>query len=89
MNTDCDGGHNSLDWNKAKGKTKLLSIHGDKGRGHKVVFFVGLTEGSIPRDIFIYKSSELIPESLLNVGLSRSTKYLFVGINFEYPSRYI
>jgi superfamily I DNA/RNA helicase len=35
-NSDVD---NSLDWKKAKGKTKMLSIHADKGRGHKVVFF--------------------------------------------------
>jgi hypothetical protein len=89
MSTDGDGRHNSLDWNKAKGKTKMLSIHGDKGKGHKVVFFLGLTENSIPRDIFIHKPSEIIPESLLNVGLSRSTKYLFIGFAYSYPSRYL
>jgi hypothetical protein len=89
MNTEGDGKHNTLDWNKATGKTKLLSIHGDKGRGHKVVFFLGLTEGSIPRDIFIYKPSEIIPESLLNVGLTRSLKYLFIGFTYSFPSRYL
>ena len=89
MNTDGDGKHNSLDWKKAEGKTKLLSIHGDKGRGHKVVFFLGLTENSIPRDIYINKPSEIIPESLLNVGLTRSTKYLFIGFTYNRPSRYL
>lgn len=89
MSTDGDGVHNSLDWNKANGKTKMLSIHGDKGRGHNVVFFLGLTENSIPRDIFIHKPSEIIPESLLNVGLTRSKKYLFIGFAYSYPSRYL
>jgi superfamily I DNA/RNA helicase len=89
MSTHGDGVHNSLDWNKAKGKTKMLSIHGDKGRGHKVVFFLGVTENSIPREIFIHKPSEIIPESLLNVGLTRSTKYLFIGFTYSYPSRYL
>lgn len=89
MSTYCDGAHNSLDWKNSKGKTKMLSIHGDKGRGHKVVFFLGLTEGSIPRDIFINKPSEIIPESLLNVGISRSTKYLFIGFANSFPSRYL
>ena len=89
MSTHGDGCHTSLDWTKAAGKTKMLSIHGDKGRGHKVVFFVGLTEKSIPRESFLFKPSELIPESLLNVGLSRSLKYLFVGFTYNYASRYL
>jgi thymidine kinase len=89
MSTYGDGTHNSLDWEKAKGKTKMLSIHGDKGRGHKVVFFLGLTENSIPRDIFIHKPSEIIPESLLNVGTTRSKQYLFIGFAYSYPSRYL
>jgi hypothetical protein len=89
MNTDADGYHNRLDFDATKGKTIMLSIHGDKGRGHKVVFFLGLTEGSIPRDIYIYKPSEIIPESLLNVATTRSTKYLFIGFTQTYPSRYL
>jgi len=89
MSTDGDGIHNSLDWNKAKGKTKMLSIHGDKGRGHKVVFFLGLTEGSIPIAKHIDNPSEIISESLLNVGLTRSIKYLFIGFTFPFPSRYL
>ena len=89
MSTYSDGAHNSLNWCNAEGKTKMLSIHGDKGRGHKVVFFLGVTENSIPRSIYINKSSEIIPESLLNVGITRSTKYLFIGFAYSYPSRYL
>ena len=89
MSTYSDGAHNSLNWSNAEGKTKMLSIHGDKGRGHKVVFFLGVTENSIPRNIYVNKSSEIIPESLLNVGLTRSTKYLFIGFAYSYPSRYL
>ena len=89
MTTEGDGVHNPLDWNKATGKTIMLSIHGDKGRGHKVVFFLGLSEGSIPRAEYIDKPSEIIAESLLNVGLTRSIKYLFIGFTHNSPSRYL
>ena len=89
MSTDSDEKHISLDWVKAEGKTKMLSIHGDKGKGHKVVFLLGLTEKSIPRETYINNSSEIIAESLLNVGLTRSLKYLFIGFTHSYPSRYL
>jgi superfamily I DNA/RNA helicase len=89
MNTYSDGKHLSLDWDSTQNKTKLLSIHGDKGKGHRVVFFMGLTEKSIPRDIYLFKPSEIIPESLLNVALTRSTQYLFIGFVAKYPSRYL
>ncbi len=89
MRTRGDGHHVCLDWEEAKGKTKMLSIHGDKGKGHKVVFFLGFTEMSIPKLENIFKPSEIIPESLANVALTRSTQYLFVGFNHSYPSRYL
>jgi hypothetical protein len=89
MKTKADGFHNALDWKKAKGRTKLLSVCGDKGCGHRVVFLLGLTENSIPSDAHICTSSEIISESLLNVGLTRSTQYLFIGFTYNYPSRYL
>lgn len=89
MSTKADGYHSTLDWKKAEGKTKLLSIHGDKGKGHKVVFFLGLTEGSIPKEFHIFKPSEIIGQSLFNVGTTRSTKYLFIGFSNKFPSRYL
>jgi hypothetical protein len=89
MSTEGDGYHNSLNWSNAKGKTVLISIHGDKGKGHKVVFFLGCTENSIPREIHVNRSIEIVAESLLNVATTRSTKYLFIGFTFNYPSRYL
>ena len=89
MSTYGDGQHVSLDWNRAEGKTVMLSIHGDKGKGHKVVFLLGLSEKSIPNEHHIYTPNEIISESMLNVGLTRSTKYLFIGFNYSYPSRYL
>lgn len=89
MDTDADGYHKNLDWEKAKGNTIMLSINGDKGKGHKVVFFLGLTEKSIPGQESLFKPSEIVYESLLNVAITRSTKYLFIGFNTNYPSSYL
>jgi len=89
MSTEGDGWHTALNWAAAEGKTKLLSVTGDKGKGHKVVFFLGVSEYSIPQECQVYKPTEIIGESLLNVGLTRSTKYLFVGFNYRCPSRYL
>ena len=89
MTTEGDGYHNSLNWSAAEGKTALISIHGDKGKGHKVVFFLGFTENAIPREIHLHKSTEIISESLMNVAVTRSTKYLFIGFTHNYPSRYL
>lgn len=89
MATAGDGKRYNLDWENARGKAKMLSIHGDKGKGHKVVFFLGCTEMSIPRQSHVFKPAEIISESLLNVGLTRSTKYLFLGFTHSFPSRYL
>ena len=89
MNTDADGYHRTLDWTSVEEKTIMLSIHGDKGKGHKVVFFLGLTEKSIPKENYIFKPSEILAESLLNVGITRSLQYLFIGFTYSYPSRYL
>jgi superfamily I DNA/RNA helicase len=87
--TSGDGYTNSINWDKAKNKTILISIHGDKGKGHKVVFFLGLSKKSIPSDYNIGKDFELIDISLLNVALTRSLKYLFIGFTFFSPSIYL
>lgn len=87
--TQYDGYRNSIQWNHAVGKTCLISIHGDKGKGHKVVFFIGLTQKSIPDECAMHKDHELLFHSLLNVALTRSTKYLFVGFHYAQPSVYL
>ena len=84
-----DGTHSALDWMNAEGKIKLLSIHGDKGRGHKAVFLIGMTEYALPKKGYINTARELLSESLLNVGITRSLKYLFIGMNYTFPSRYL
>ena len=82
--TEGDGYSVSIDWLKAEGRTVLLSVHGAKGKGHKAVFFLGFDEFSYPNA----NQAELVSESLLNVALTRSTKYLFIGVN-EVASRYL
>ena len=87
--TQYDGYRNSIQWNHAVGKSCLISIHGDKGKGHKVVFFLGLTQKSIPDECAMHKEHELLYHSLLNVALTRSTKYLMVGFHYAQPSVYL
>ena len=87
--TNGDGFSNTICWEKSKNKTVLLSIHGDKGKGHKVVFFLGLSKKSIPNDFNVGKKFELFDISLLNVALTRSLKYLFIGFTLNSPSIYL
>lgn len=89
FNTNMDGYHKAIDWSTAKDKTVMLSVHGDKGKSHKAVFFLGCSQKSIPRENDMYKYRELLWQSLLNVGLTRSTKYLFVGFTNVAPSIYL
>lgn len=84
-----DGYHQSIDWTKAEGKAVLLSVHGDKGKGHKIVFFVGLSYKCLPSENSVFKPEELVDLSIVNVALTRSTKYLFVGFTLDAPSRYL
>lgn len=87
--TQFDGYRNSIQWNYATGRSCLISIHGDKGKGHKVVFFLGLAQKSIPDECAMHKDHELIYHSLLNVALTRSTRHLIVGLPHAQPSVYL
>lgn len=84
-----DGYSMSIDWAKAQNRTVMLSIHGDKGKGHKVVFFLGCSEGCIPKDVRLFTEKSLVDESLMNVALTRSTRWLFIGVTQQKPSRFI
>ena len=87
--TKGDGYHDRIDWSKSEGKATALSIHGYKGRGNKIVFFLGLNNMNMPRKDNIDTPKELIDYSLLNVGLSRSQKYLIIGITSSSPTKYL
>jgi hypothetical protein len=87
--TNGDGYSCTIDWKLAEGKTVLMSIHADKGRDHKAVFFLGFTERSIPMVHQVFTPEELQAESLANVATTRSTKYLFIGFTFQAASRYL
>lgn len=80
--------HCPINWQEGKEKLMMLSIHGDKGKGHPVVFFLGFSGGTIPEERHFYKMDELLSQSLVNVALTRSTKYLFIGMTRTYPSFY-
>jgi len=80
--------HQPINWQEGKNKLMMLSIHGDKGKGHPVVFFLGFSGGAIPEERHFHKMEELLSQSLLNVALTRSTKYLFIGMTRTYPSFY-
>lgn len=81
--------HNTPDWNKAQGKIKLVSIHGIKGKGFKLVIFLGFSQYSIPMEKHIGTENELFDLSLAYVALTRSTKYLFVGHTNYWTSQYL
>jgi hypothetical protein len=80
--------HQPINWKEGKERLMMLSIHGDKGKGHPVVFFLGFSGGTIPEERHFHKMEELLSQSLLNVALTRATKYLFVGMTRTYPSFY-
>lgn len=89
MKTQYADGHVPLQWAHTKDQCLLLSVCGDKGRHHKLVIALGVTEGSIPLQTTVNKAAELGDQSHMNVLLTRSTKYLCVGFTHVAPSRYI
>lgn len=81
-------GRKTIDWSIGEEKTKFISVHGIKGKGQRVVILLGMSEKSIPMVEWLFKTEELISQSVMNVALTRSEKYLFIGVN-SIPSRYI
>ena len=66
-----------------------LSIAETKSKDYKIVFFINLSDNVLPLHNNIYKPEELIDYSLLYIGLTRSKKYLFIGVECTNPSRYL
>jgi thymidine kinase len=81
-------GRKTIDWSIGENKTKFISVHGIKGKGQRVVILLGMSEKSIPMMEWLFKTEELVSQSVMNVALTRSEKFLFVGVN-TIPSRYI
>lgn len=84
-----DTNKGNINWDLTQNKTTLMSIHAAKGQEYEIVFFLGFTEGSIPNDNHLYKPQELLDRSLMNIALTRSTKWLFVGFTQSMMSRYL
>lgn len=89
LKTKYDTGRVALSWADAAGQCVLVSICGDKGRHHRAVVVLGVTDGCIPLQVTRGKPAELCDWSSLNVALTRSTQYLMVGFAASYPSRYL
>jgi hypothetical protein len=85
---NCLNEHHAIDWERGKDRLMMLSIHGDKGKGHPVVFFLGFSAGSVPEERHLFQTEELLSQSLMNVAMTRSTRYLFVGMSRSAPSVY-
>ena len=87
MKTKNNEGRTSLNWLLAENKTAFSSVHAVKGLAFKCVIILGMAEKSIPLAEWLFKPQELVGQSTFNVAVTRSTKYLFVGVN-TIPSRY-
>lgn len=87
--TEADAARITIKWSRAKNKAALCSVHAIKGRSARLVVFLGVTEGAIPREARVFRHVELVDQSILNVGLTRSIQYLAIGFAFRRPSRYL
>lgn len=83
-----DGIHATIRWENADDKTIAISIHGIKGKGKKVVILLNMSNKALPEEQNLFNPTEILDYSLLNVGLTRSEKYLVVGIPSTSPTRY-
>ena len=86
--TRFDVGTLTIDWDAAKGRTPMVSIHGEKGRGHRAVLLLDASSGCLPAKHRAGRAEALVDGSLLNVALTRSKRYLAVGFREGFPSAY-
>lgn len=75
-----DAVHQPIDWEVIRGNIVMISVHGDKGKGHQVVFFFGATNQSFPDIRHPSTWRKIFSDSLLDVALTRSTRHLFIGV---------
>ncbi|KAJ9506865.1 hypothetical protein QJQ45_024930, partial [Haematococcus lacustris] len=79
----------TMDWSSASGKTVMLSVHGDKGRSHKLVVVLNLSYEALPSKNAVDTALELVDASIVNVSLTRSERYLAVGVPASGASFYL
>lgn len=61
----------TINWQRAVGKTVCLSVHGDKGRGHRLVIVLDASARCLPHAAYVGQPEELVDVSVLNVALTR------------------
>jgi hypothetical protein len=83
--TKCSGCGNTRKFNKII----LSSIHAVKGLEQKCCIMLGCTTGGLDKESHGGKDIELIDQSLLAVAITRSSKYLFIGMSDKKPSNYL
>ncbi|KAL6746333.1 hypothetical protein V8C86DRAFT_2445268, partial [Haematococcus lacustris] len=95
----------TMDWSSASGKTVMLSVHGDKGRTHKLVVVLDLSHRNFPHKTTVDTGRELVDASIMNVACTRcqgtgvvvvpdlngggSERYLAVGVPASGASFYL
>ncbi|KAI9012406.1 P-loop containing nucleoside triphosphate hydrolase protein [Hyaloraphidium curvatum] len=79
----------AINWDAADGRTPMVSIHGEKGKEHRAVVLLDASGGVLPALHRAGRAIALVDASLLNVGLTRSTRYLAIGYRDGHPSAYL
>ncbi|GFH20520.1 uncharacterized protein HaLaN_17658 [Haematococcus lacustris] len=69
--TKSDLATTTMDWSSASGKTVMLSVHGDKGRTHKLVVVLDLSHHNFPHKTTVDTGRELVDASIMNVACTR------------------
>jgi len=87
--TRFDVGTLTIDWGAAAGRTPMVSVHGEKGRGHRAVLLLDASSGALPARHRAGRAEALVDASMLNVALTRSERYLAVGFRDGHPSAYL
>ncbi len=75
---DAGSGDGSVDWQAAKGKIILSSIHANKGRTHRVVIACDFTDGILPKHHANQDIQIKAQVSQALVALSRATERLII-----------
>jgi hypothetical protein len=68
----------SINLGESEKSTRIVSIHSSKGDGRKIVFVIGLNEGSLER--FSGFTNNLIYDSLLHVALTRMKEKIYIRL---------